>query len=66
VLDTGSVAAGNELLLESRPFPRWTIDTVNRLSYADARSRRELRPARQELARCPALAASWLERLEDD
>jgi MOSC domain-containing protein YiiM len=64
VLTPGQLAPGDELILEARPYPRWTIDTVNRLSYADEQAARgELRRAREELARCPVLATAWRERL---
>lgn len=65
VREPGEVGAGDELTLRDRPYPRWTIDTVNRLSYADERTRVELRAARAELAHCPVLAASWREGLLD-
>jgi MOSC domain-containing protein YiiM len=65
VLTPGTLAAGDELILVARPYPRWTIDTVNRLTYAGEAARRELQRARQALAECPALSAAWRERLEE-
>jgi MOSC domain-containing protein YiiM len=65
VRETGGVAAGDELTLEDRPYPRWTIDTVNRLMHAKDRDRLELKNARLALANCPALAAGWREALRD-
>jgi hypothetical protein len=53
------------LTLEDRPYPRWTIDTVNRLMHAKDRDRLELKNARLALANCPALAAGWREALRD-
>lgn len=64
VLTLGQLTAGDEITLETRPFPRWTIDTVNRLTYADERARRELHAARRALAACPALSSAWREDLD--
>ena len=55
VLQEGNVAAGDELRLEMRPFPQWTIERINAVRYG-----REAEPqSRAALARCPALSRRW-------
>jgi MOSC domain-containing protein YiiM len=55
VIEEGDVAAGQDLELRERPFPKWTIARVNRLMYLKSESATD----RRELANCPALAQSW-------
>ena len=52
VLEGGDVAAGQVLALGDRPYPKWTIDMVNRLTYAGRRMRHQLRDDRKQLAGC--------------
>jgi MOSC domain-containing protein YiiM len=55
VLRTGSVAAGDALALERRPFPELSIARLNGLRYTPPADPGPLRQA----AECPALAESW-------
>ena len=57
VLKTGSVEAGMDLLLVSRPFPEYTAATLSDL----LNHRLEDQEMRSALADCPALAESWRE-----
>lgn len=58
VLETGTVEAGQPLVLEERPHPEWPIARVN-----DVRYQREEDPAQiAALADCAALAGGWRDR----
>jgi MOSC domain-containing protein YiiM len=61
VLEEGVVIAGDELVLQDRPFPHWTIAHVNTLTYARGKEAKRLHDERMVLANCPVLAASWRE-----
>jgi MOSC domain-containing protein YiiM len=55
VLAPGLVTPGDRLERLERPYPEWTIERVNTLSYDRHASTEEL----LALAACPLLAASW-------
>lgn len=58
VLGTGTVAAGQPLVLEERPHPEWPIARVNDVRYG-----RDEDPAQiAALAGCEALAGGWRDR----
>jgi len=61
VLEEGSVFTHDPLVLCRRPKARWTIEAVNRLTYA----RPELRTAAElaDLGACAALSSGWRERV---
>lgn len=61
VLAEGSVELHDCLILCERPHARWTIEAVNRLTYA----RPELRTAAEllDLGACAALSSGWRERV---
>ena len=52
VLEEGTLAAGDALVLLARPFRQWTVAETVRLAWTRSSSRR----ARLALASCPALA----------
>lgn len=58
VVEEGDVAAGAPFELVERPYPRWTIDEVTRVAWRDAAPGEAA-----ELARCPALAPRWRDKL---
>ena len=59
VLSPGLVMPGDRIDLIERPYPEWTIQRTNELSYAfDAPVER-----RRALATCAALADAWRESL---
>lgn len=59
VVQVGTIAAGDEFLLEQRPCPDWTIERANRAMY-DRATPREETVALSEVA---ALAEAWREPL---
>lgn len=61
VLEEGSVAMQDSLVLCERPHAQWTIEAVNRLTYA----RPTLMTAAQlrDLGTCDALSRGWRERV---
>jgi MOSC domain-containing protein YiiM len=59
VLEEGEVTAGDELTLEDRAHPRWTVARVNELTYARGQAAARVKLERVELASCPALAPNW-------
>jgi MOSC domain-containing protein YiiM len=59
VLQEGHVAAGNELQLQARPHPEWTVALANDVMH----HRRDDHAAAEALAACPALSASWRDSL---
>lgn len=64
MLAPGEVAAGDRLVLETRPKPDWDLARVQRLLYRDVRDRAAL----AAFAEIEGLSASWralaLRRLE--
>jgi MOSC domain-containing protein YiiM len=59
VLAPGTVEAGQEMVLEARPHPEWSIARAADVKW-DAGNRREEAAA---LAACPALIPEWREEL---
>ena len=59
VLKEGYIEAGNDLTLEERPFPQWTVATANAIML----NRKVDAESAQKLAQCPALAPRWQETL---
>jgi MOSC domain-containing protein YiiM len=59
VLEEGTVAAGDEVALVERPYPRWDVATMNHVLHARDGDRAALAATAMELAACPALAAGW-------
>jgi MOSC domain-containing protein YiiM len=59
VLDEGTVEAGQEMVLEARPHPEWTIARAADVKW-HAEDRREEAAL---LAGCPALIPEWREEL---
>ncbi len=55
VLDEGEIRAGVELVLESRPHPRWSVAEAARVMFRH----RGASDAALELAELPALSTSW-------
>jgi MOSC domain-containing protein YiiM len=59
VLQEGEVQAGDEISLQSRPYPEWSIARA-----LEAASHRQRNPAEAaSLAQCPALSATWVDML---
>lgn len=61
VIQPGTVEAGQELKLLTRPFPAWTIERANDIFY---RGKHDV-AATEALAKVSALAESWREYLHD-
>ena len=59
VLETGEVSAGDEMSLEDRPHPRWTVARTCRLYFGIERDSDAVR----ELAAVPQLSLNWREEL---
>ncbi len=59
VIETGELSAGDELTLESRPCPQWTVTRTNRLFYGLDQDP----VAAAELASLPQLSLNWREEL---
>lgn len=55
VLEEGVVTAGDQLVLESRPHPEWTVAAANRVYHVD---KEDLAAAARLLA-CAELAEAW-------
>ena len=55
VLETGTVEAGQRLVLQERPYPAWTVMRANELCYHQT----EDCDAAAALLACPALSVSW-------
>ncbi len=58
VLQAGHVEAGQELLLQERPSPEWTITRTNQIRYDRAAKHQDL----VALAACEGLTEGWRER----
>jgi MOSC domain-containing protein YiiM len=59
VLQQGAVSAGMDLILLERPYPEWTVTSVNQARW-DTLDVEDVR----RLAECPALAESWRRGLQ--
>lgn len=59
VLQEGAVQAGDALLLQERPLPRWSVARANQLMHLH----RDDRAGALELASSPYLSANWRETL---
>lgn len=61
VLEEGEIQAGNEAVLEERPFPEWSVARANTIMHG--------RPANlklaQDLASCAALSDNWKKTLKE-
>ena len=55
VLQTGELAAGQEVMVTDRPFPDWTILRANRILYAESPSPDDL----QALRSLTLLSGEW-------
>lgn len=61
VLETGTLQAGMQLELLSRPYPQWTVSRALAVMYERPGQRRLL----EELANLPPLSRAWREELLD-
>lgn len=61
VLREGNVAAGQSLVLVTRPYPEWTVARANDIIYG----RETDQDAKAALAACPALSPRWRNVLSD-
>ncbi len=59
VIEPGVVSAGDRFARLERPYPEWTIQRVNRLSYTAGADLEDLR----RLIACPLLAEAWRDGL---
>ncbi len=59
VIQTGELAAGQEITLISRPHPDWPLSRVSQVFYTKGGNVAE----RQQLASIPQLAAAWRDEL---
>ncbi len=59
VLEEGGVQAGDEITLQNRPFPEWSVARAN----AIVMNPRADPSAARALADCPALSPAWVEML---
>lgn len=59
VMHHGQVSAGDELILQQRPFPQWTIARCNEIMH---HQKGDAGPA-LALSECPLLSASWKDGL---
>ncbi len=60
VLKEGYVQVGKSLVLQERPYPRWTVSLANQVMHHLVHDRQ----AAHDLADCDALSSRWREKLK--